>query len=224
MNKTKWIIFIVVVVAIFGLVIFFNRSNTQTYQGDTNKIITTGIADHVLGPKDQKVTLIEYGDYECPGCGAMYSAVKGLTDAHSDHLTFVFRNFPLTNIHPNALAAATAAEAAGLQGKYFEMHDALYENQQAWANASVGDRETIFTGYAANLGLNTDQFKKDLSADNIAGKISRDRSIGTTIGVNSTPTFVLNGTMITGSDAVSANTLTQKVTDALNKAFPPAKN
>jgi len=223
MNKTKWIIFAVVVVAIFGLVIFFNRDNTPKYQGDTNKIITSGIADHVLGPKDQKVTLIEYGDYECPGCGSMYATIKGLTDAHSDHLTFIFRNFPLTNIHPNALAAATAAEAAGLQGKYFEMHDKLYENQQSWANASVSDREAIFTGYAADLGLNTDQFKKDLASDSVASKISRDRSIGATLGVNSTPTFVLNGTMITGADAVNADSLTQRVTDAINKAFPVTK-
>lgn len=217
----KWIIFAVVVVGIFGAVIVLNRDTTAKFTGDPTKIINDGpIADHVLGPRTQKATLIMYGDYECPGCGAMYSTVKDLTTKYSTQLTFIFRNFPLTNIHANALAAATAAEAAGMQGKYFEMHDTLYENQQAWSTASVGNREAVFTGYATNLGLDANKFKNDLLSPDITAKIARDRSIGTTIGVNSTPTFVLNGTMISGTDAVSADALTKKVDAAIKSAYP----
>jgi protein-disulfide isomerase len=224
MSKIKWIIFAAVVIAIFVGIILVSKNNSKPFTGDATKIITQGpIADHVVGPKDQKVVLIEYGDYECPGCGAMYQTVKNITTQYQDKLTFIFRNMPLTTIHPNALAAATAVEAAGLQGKYFEMHDKLYETQDSWANASVSQRSSIFAGYASDIGLNVDKFNKDLTSADISAKIDRDRSTAATFKVDSTPSFVLNGKLLDSSIGTNPDAFTKAVTDAVNAAYPPAK-
>lgn len=225
MDKTKWIIFSLIVVAFFGGIIWISKQNeaNNSFNGNANQVINEGaIPDHVLGVTEQKVTLIEYGDYQCPGCGSMHEPVKAMVEQYKDKVTFAFRNLPLTNIHPNALAAATAAEAAGLQGKFWEMHDALYQNQDAWKDVPVAQREGVFTGYANQLGLNVDQFKKDLTDQRVTDKINRDRSTARKLGVDSTPTFVLNGTVIKGQDAVNAQVLLQKVEEAIKAAYPEA--
>jgi protein-disulfide isomerase len=227
MDKTKWIIFAVLVVGIFGLIIWQNKSNEEktSFKGDANSIITEGpIADQVYGSRDAKVVLIEYGDYQCPACGSMYQPVKDLTELYKDKLTFIFRNYPLTNIHPNALAASNAAEAAGLQGKFWEMHDKLYENQTAWSSVAVDKREAVFSGYASELGLDAAKFKTDLASADIASKVARDRQTGKDIfKANSTPTFVLNGTKLESSVSVSSEALRQKVEEALKQAYPDFK-
>lgn len=224
MNKVKWIVFAVVVIGVFAGIIWINKSNNQTsdFTGDATHIINAApIADHVLGPKTQKVTFIEYGDYECPGCGHMYQTVHDITDKYSDKVTFIFRNFPLTSIHANALAAATAAEAAGLQGKYFEMHDMLYSNQDAWSTASVGDRTQIFQNYAQQIGLDVNKYKSDLTSKDITDKINRDISTGkNTFTINETPTFILDGKKVDSNTAVDATALTSLVDDAVAKAYP----
>jgi protein-disulfide isomerase len=224
MNKTKWIIFAVVVVAIFGGIIWTSKSNQKTFTGDASKVITDGaISDYVFGKKDSKVILIEYGDYQCPGCGAMYQPIKELTIKYKDKIAFIFREFPLTSLHPNALAAATAAEAAGRQGKYYEMHDLLYENQDAWKDISLDKRQDTFVSYAKMLGLDENKFKTDLSSKDISDKIARDRSAGTKIGVDSTPTFVINGKKLDGQENVDIDGITKKITDALAEAYPNDK-
>lgn len=222
MNKTKWIIFTLVVIGIFGGVIFFSKASEQpSFKGDAAKTINDGpIADQVMGTRDQKVVFIEFGDYQCPACGVMYQPVKDLVNKYKNQVTFIFRNYPLTNIHPNALTASYVAEAAGLQGKFWEMHDKLYETQDEWSSVSLDKREAVFAGYASDLKLNVDQFKKDLTSTQVADKINRDRNIGKqNYNIQSTPSFVLNGTVITGSDSVDQNILTQKVEDAIKKAY-----
>jgi protein-disulfide isomerase len=222
MDKIKWIIFSVVVLGIFGGIIWLNQSNDVAFNGDSNKVITEGdgvIGDRTKGSQDQKVVLIEYGDYQCPGCGSIDQPVKNLVSMYEDKLTFIFRNFPLTSIHPNALAAATAAEAAGQQGKFWEMHDMLYEAQRAWAELDSSQRATVFEGYATQLGLDVDKFKQDLADKQIADKISRDRTTAKTYDVNSTPTFVINGKKFTGT-ATNIDELTKAVEDALKVAYP----
>lgn len=218
MNKVKWIIFAVVVLAIFGGIIWFGKSNEVKFTGDANKIITEGpIADHVKGPQEQKVTLIEYGDFQCPGCGQMYPTVDALTQKYEDKLTFIFRNLPLTTIHPNALAAATAAEAAGKQNKYFDMYDILFQSQQSWSDASVADRGKIFENYATQIGLNVDQYKADLTSPDVTAKISRDTYTGRQIfKASSTPTFILNG------QKVETANLQNAVEEAIKAAYPEA--
>ena len=217
MKNLKWLIFAIVVVGLFGGIIWLSKSDEKPFTGDASKIITDGpIADHVSGTDSQKIVLIEYGDYQCPGCGAMYQPVKALTEKYKNKLTFIFRNMPLTNLHPNALAAATAAEAAGLQGKYYEMHDVLYGMQQAWSDAKVDQRGAVFESYASQLGLDLSKYHQDLSSSDIITKINRDKTTGLkSFGVDSTPTFILNGEVIKGPDAVNIDVLTSKVEAAL---------
>jgi protein-disulfide isomerase len=223
MDKIKWIIFAVIIVGIFGGIIFLNnKDKPAAFNGDPAKIITEGpIADRVYGTDAQKVTLIEYGDFQCPACGSIYQPVKDLTQKYQDKLTFIFRNYPLTTIHPNALAASTAAEAAGQQGKYWEMHDLLYETQQSWSNLDSSQRGAIFENYASQLGLDVNKYKQDLVSKEVSDKINRDRSTGqSTYSADSTPTFVIDGQKYTASAATDTEALTKAVEDALKKAYP----
>lgn len=221
MDKMKWIIFTVVVLGVLGGIIWFSKSDEVTFSGDASKVITEApIADHVYGSPDQKVVLIEYGDFQCPGCGSMFSAVHELKEQYKSTLTFVFRNMPLTNLHPNALAAATAAEAAGLQDKYWEMHDLLYQNQSAWASSDISGRTSLFEGYASQIGLDIDKYRQDLSSKDIAAKISRDRATSKTFNADSTPTFVINGKKFDSSKATDSAALKGAVDEALKAAYP----
>ncbi|MEA2511940.1 MAG: hypothetical protein QOJ59_1427 [Thermomicrobiales bacterium] len=142
--------------------------------------------DHILGPATAAVTLAEYGDYECPYCGMAHPIVKEVMRRMGDELRFVFRHFPLTQIHPHAERAAEAAEAAGAQGKFWEMHDTLFEHQDA-----LGDVHLV--GYAEMLGLDVDRFVVDLANGRYAGRVREDFRSGIWSGVNGTPTFFING-------------------------------
>ena len=204
MSGKGWIIFIAICVVLFGgLVIWSGRDRVDVSGVDTNKIQSAAensgnIADHVFGNKDAKVVLVEYGDFQCPGCGSAHPTVKNLTEKYKDELAFVFRNFPLTSIHPNARAAAASAEAAGVEGKYWEMHNLLFENQSSWQGASTGERGNLFAGYAEQAGLSRDVYDATLtnrSAD-INKKINFDIALGRKINVSGTPTFYLNGTKL----------------------------
>jgi len=140
-----------------------------------------------------KVTLIEYGDFQCPACAAYFPLVKQISEEFNKDLRIVHRFFPLTNIHKNAMLAAQTAFAAGLQGKFWEMHDKLYANQTSWSD--INPRET-FIGYAKDLKLDLDQFKKDLDEDSTKQFIESEMNKATSIGINSTPTFFVNNIRI----------------------------
>jgi len=142
--------------------------------------------DHARGPADAPVTLVEYGDFECPACGAAYPVVAALQRELADRLRFVFRNFPLGTIHPHATDAALAAEAAGMQGRFWEMHDLLYENQQAL------EPEDLWR-YAESLRLDADRFEEDRRGAECARRVRHDFLGGARGGVNGTPTFFVNG-------------------------------
>jgi protein-disulfide isomerase len=161
---------------------------------DTSATLTHPVSahDHTQGPADAPVTLVEYGDYQCPYCGAAYPVVKRLQKALGKKLRFVFRNFPLTQAHPYALMAAEAAEAAALQGKFWEMHDLLFE-QQAFLDPDV------IPSWAQDIGLNLDKFRNDINQGIVEERIKKDRQSGIRSGVNGTPTFFINGTRYDGS-------------------------
>ncbi|MDP9268498.1 MAG: DsbA family protein [Acidobacteriota bacterium] len=148
--------------------------------------VPVGADDHVQGPATAAVTLVEYGDYECPHCGHAYPIVKQLQEEFGDDLRFVFRNFPLANAHPHAQLAAEAAEAAGAQGKFWEMHDWLFENQDDLSS------ENIVAG-AEELGLDMKRFVNDSESRKFQEKVKRDFAGGVRSGVNGTPTFFING-------------------------------
>jgi protein-disulfide isomerase len=141
--------------------------------------------DHIQGPADAPVTLVEYGDYECPYCGGAYPIIKEVQARMGDRLRFVFRNFPITTSHPHAEQAAEAAEAAGAQGRFWEMHDLLFENQKRL-------RDEDLRAYAERIGLDLERFDKELSEHVHAPRVREDFMSGVRSGVNGTPTFFIN--------------------------------
>lgn len=142
--------------------------------------------DHVQGDADAAVTLVEYGDYECPYCGRAYPAVRRIQKLMGERLRFVFRNFPLNTIHEHASEAAQAAEAAAGQGKFWPMHDLLYENQANLADVDLRQ-------YALKAGLEIYRFEADMAGETYAKKVRDDFRGGVRSGVNGTPTFFING-------------------------------
>jgi protein-disulfide isomerase len=150
--------------------------------------------DHAEGPANARVTLVEYGDYQCPYCGAAYPVVKRLQKTLRKELRFVFRNFPVTQAHPYAMIAAEAAEAAALQGKFWEMHDLLFEQQALL-------KPDIIPLWAKKIGLDLTIFGNDIKQGGVVEKrIKEDRQSGIRSGVNGTPTFYINGTRYDGSN------------------------
>lgn len=216
MNKIGWIIFSVVVVLILGGLVAWTRIANPPIDltgVENNSVIAASnqngnIADHTSGSTSNKILFIEYGDYQCPSCGGAYPNVKTLMEEYGDDVTLVFRNFPLTAIHPNARAAAAVAEAAGLQGKFWEMHDKLYETQNDWSSLDASKRTTVFNGYAQTLGLDMDKFAADVAGKEVAQKINFDLALGKNNDVAATPTFFLNGEKVddeTSSGIVQGN-------------------
>jgi protein-disulfide isomerase len=202
LSKKAWIIFTILVIGVFALLIVYsNGSKIDIGNVDTNAIQVGNtqngnIADHVFGKADSKVTLIEYGDYQCPGCGAEHINVKAMLDTYGEKIRYVFRNFPLTSIHPNAKAASATVEAAGLQNKFWEMHNKIYEAQSAWSDLSASDRDSLFASYAKDLGLDVDKFKTDITSTEINNKINYDTALARKLNLSGTPSFFLNGTAI----------------------------
>ncbi|MDH7462560.1 thioredoxin domain-containing protein [Chitinophagaceae bacterium 26-R-25] len=147
--------------------------------------------DHMQGNVNASVELVEYGDYECPHCGRAYPVIKKIQKKMGDNLKFVFRNFPLSEVHPDARMAATAAEAADAQGKFWEMHDVIFENQD-----SLNYEDLM--GYAESLGLDMDQFEKDFNSRKYSDRVDEDFESGLRSGVNGTPGFFVNGEKYNG--------------------------
>lgn len=169
-----------------------NGSSTPPgFVATTVPAITT--TDWTQGNKNAKVTFIEYGDFECPACATFSPLVKQLITAYGDRVLFSFRNFPLYSIHPLADVSARAAEAAGLQGKYWEMHDLLYEKQNEWAASTPGAVVNgFFNGYASSLGLDVNKFDQDMNAGTVSDKIKADVASGNAAQINHTPTYFVN--------------------------------
>jgi protein-disulfide isomerase len=173
--------------------------------------LPVGPRDHAQGPVDVPVTLVEYGDYECPHCGRAYPIVKEVQKRLASKLRFVFRNFPLSESHPHAQHAAEAAEGAAGQGRFWEMHDMLFEHQRA-----LDDRHLV--GYATALGLDATTFERDLHAHEHKARVREDFVSGVRSGVNGTPTFFINNLRF--DDSWDADTLTEALTAAWDAEKP----
>jgi protein-disulfide isomerase len=165
--------------------------------------------DHVQGPADAPVTLVEYADFQCPYCGMAEPVVKQLREQFADRLRLVFREYPLTDSHRYAYGAAEAAEAAGGQGKFWEMHDLLFAHQDALDSGHL-------TRYASSLGLDVERFEEQMSSDALGDKIERDVRSGDESGVPGTPTFFINERMYDGPPTLHA--LSQAVKEALGES------
>jgi protein-disulfide isomerase len=146
---------------------------------------------HTLGPTNAPVHIEEFGDFECPPCGIFHPILEEMRAEFGDKLHVTFREFPLVPTHQHALAAASAAEAAGLQGKFWEMHKLIYDRQQKWKGEF--DVRPVFEGYAKEIGIDVDRYKRDVGSDLVQQRIFQDGKRGHSLGVKGTPTVFMNG-------------------------------
>ncbi len=191
MDRRFWAIIAVIVLIFAGIVWYSGRKDSQ----ESSKSGSAQPTNHITGNVNSKVKLVEYGDFQCPSCGAYYPFIHRLKSEYKDKISFQFRNLPLTQIHQHAFAAARAAEAASKQGKFWEMYDMLFANQTTWsANSSPTDN---FNAYAQQLALDIEKFKADYASSEVNSTINADisafKKTGQSLG---TPTFFLNGKKI----------------------------
>src|SRR5216117_2633383 len=163
-------------------VLSISENKTLSAKGDAG-------APHIRGNPDAPVKLEEYGDFQCPPCGMFATFLGQLENEYDSRLRVVFRNFPLT-MHEHAREAALAAEAAGLQGRFWEMHDVLYREQAVWSTAP--NTRELFESYAGTIGLNLDQFRKDMDGEKVRERVDSDHALGDSLGVKLTPTLFIN--------------------------------
>lgn len=214
MNNRFWAI-IGVIIALFAGIMIYNNMNKDEGEGSSAKPTS-----NITGKTDSKVTLVEYGDFQCPVCGQYYPIVEQVKAKYKDQIAFQFKNLPLPQIHPNAMAAAKAGEAAAKQGKFWEMYSQLFTSQSEWS--SLSSATSTFEAYAKNIGLDMTKYKTDVASGTTNSSINADVAEFNKTGYQkATPTFVLNGKQIKPNDVDSFS----KLIDAeLKKAGidPPA--
>lgn len=222
MDKRFWGI-IGVIVVIFAGILMLNGNNKDSGSGGSSSAKPTS---HIKGNVNSKVTLVEYGDYECPVCEGYFSTVAQVQQKYNDTVKFQFRNLPLLQIHPNAFAGARAAEAADKQGKFWEMHDLLY-NQTNWSEWSTSSNPVpYFNNYASQLKLDMTQFKKDFSSSAVNSSINADITAFKKTGEQeSTPSFFINGKYYANNKFVDAsgNPSVEAFSKVLDAALKSAK-
>lgn len=187
-----WASFIIVVgLIVWGMIAAAKKASKEESSIPLpNQIVST---DWVRGNASSTVTLVEYSDFQCPACAAYFPIVERIFAESSTSIRFVYRHFPLSQ-HANAIPASQAAEAAGRQGKFWEMYNMIFSTHDNWENST--DVKTVFKGYAEKLGLNMEKYLSDLDLKEIQDKINSDIKGGLKVGINSTPTFYLNGNKI----------------------------
>jgi protein-disulfide isomerase len=187
-----WVGIVVVFVALlFGIVAIDNASKNK------GKTLTEEVqkTDWIKGPDNAKVTIVEYSDFQCPACYDYYFAVKRMMEKYGDRVRFVYRNFPLPQ-HENATPAAKYANAAGKQGKFWEMYDIIFQKQKVWSAMKTPEAVLAFQGYGKDLGLDVDKLTKDSELPEIEDSINHSLSTGRDTKLEGTPTFFINGKMI----------------------------
>ena len=214
MSREAKVLLAILVVVVGGMIALFALTGANKPAPITAKDSSKLIKDTSHKTDTGSVQIVEFGDYQCPACGAAYPVTKQLLDQEKGAITFYFRNFPLS-MHANAKVAAYAAEAAAKQNKFWEMHDKLYETQSEWSDLSNDQAIAKFSDYAASIeGMNIDQFRTDEASQMIKDIVSADQSDGEALGVSSTPTFYVNGQQ--ASD-YSLDTLKGMIDDAKKK-------
>lgn len=191
---TFWSIFIIILALIvWGLAVAMKKDADTDGGPKLGTPPEATSTDHIIGAPDGRVTIIEYSDFQCPACEYYYPLVSKLLAENASTTRLVYRHFPLPQ-HANAVAAAMASEAAGRQGKFTEMYDRLFTDHIDWTELS--NPRPIFIGYAENLGLNMEQFAKDLDNPDLKDRVNANRNEAISLGINSTPTFFINGKAI----------------------------
>jgi protein-disulfide isomerase len=201
MDKRFLGILAAIIIIFIGIFTISQHSSNKSSNGGSSGAKPT---NNVQGQNKAGVTFMEYGDFECPICEAYYLPLKQAVAPYLAQIHFQFRNLPLTAIHPNAFAGARAAEAAALQGKFWPMHDKLYDNQNAWVSSS--SPIDIFTQYAQQIGLNVNQFKSDYASTKVNDTINADLAAFSKTGQQqATPTFFMNGKYLSNDNLIDAS-------------------
>lgn len=199
----KWVTYAGILSAIAFAGWFFWSRQVSIPSQESNKPVDQVLStDWVKGDANAPVILVEYSDFQCPACAAYQDLLTQIKNQFGENLAIVYRHYPLRQIHLQADIAAQAAEAAGKQGKFWEMHDLLFTNQQTWAEDR--NAKKIFEQFAMDLGLNLDQFKEDMNAKETKGLVQADYVSGIKQQINATPTFFLNGTQIDNPTSIEA--------------------
>lgn len=214
MDKKFLIILAVIVVGLFGL-FFFTRDNKPNNSQSSNTNNKSAVSQHSKGGNAKNVELLVYGDFQCPVCAQYYPIENAVINKFQNDIKFTFRHFPLDTIHPNARAAHRSAEAAGLQGKFFEMYDLLYQNHDQWASSK--DPKSLFESYAKQLGLDINKFNNDFASEQVNNTINADIAEGTSKKVEGTPTFFLNGVKIDNSQIKTVEDFTKVIQTEIDK-------
>ncbi len=196
-TKKQKSLYITLAVVMFALIIFASRRDTTTDSSNNltvDSALTITPEDWILGNRNAEVTLVEYSDFQCPACRAYTPIVEELSKLYKQNIRIVYRHFPLTTIHRNAFSASVAAESAGIQGKFWEMHDMLFDKQSDWSSST--DVENVFKTYAKELNLDMDKFTLDYNSETATNRVQANMDSGIKLKINSTPTFFLNGVKV----------------------------
>lgn len=210
MDRKFIIILIVVLLSFAGLFFFTSRDNVEDSRQTSNGV---SVSNNSKGQNSKDVEVLVYGDFECPACAQLFPIEKAVFEKYQNDIKFTFRHFPLDNIHPNARAAHRAAEAAGMQGKFFEMHDLIYENHSQWSGSSKP--KTFFDQYAQSLGLDMDKFNQDYASEIVNSTINADKDEGKSKNISGTPTFFINGQKISNNLVNSVEAFSNQIEEAI---------
>ncbi len=211
-----WSVVILAIIGLFiGLAFLGGGANNTTNGAKTLGSPVNNAVDHIKGPNTAKVTLVEYSDFECPACAQYEPILRELTRSFPDDLRIVYRHFPLSQIHPNAISSAIASEAAAKQGKFWEMHDLLFDRQSQWVD--VASTDSLFTDYAVEIGLDKNKFIADLTANDTLDRVMLDKMSAENAGLGGTPTFFLNGSQAQLRTLEEFKTAIQKIVDTTKK-------
>ena len=228
-SPVPFIIIGVVLVGVIAAVVLMSRQSTSVSSSTTNAGSTNSPnpatptrgtqpgapSPYTRGPATAKVTLEEFSDFQCPACGNLEPGLRRVLNDYRDRVQFIFRNFPL-QMHKYAFLASRAAEAAGQQGKFWEMHDMIYDNQKEWSEAM--EPRVQFDAYATRLGLDVQRFKADMNRQDLADRISADLQRGNSLGVKGTPTVYLNGREMVPGKLVTEEDLRREIDAALGSS------
>jgi protein-disulfide isomerase len=214
----------VLLAAVVATVLLFRANDTDSTVQETANISSQPVVKRQELPGAQPpqskgaasapVVLEEFGDYQCPPCGLLHPVLKKIEDDYGPRVRVVFRNLPLQSIHKNAFSAARAAEAAGVQNKFWQMHDMIYENQKDWKDSP--EPRPLFTNYASRLGLDVEKFKADMDKTEVGARIVADLRRADSLGVKGTPTILLNGKELSAEQSLVEANLRGAIDEALN--------
>jgi protein-disulfide isomerase len=214
--------FVVLIIGVTVVLAVMSGGSTKPATGTAVHTTPISNSDHVRGNASSSVSVMEYGDFECPACGAYEPIMQQLTQRYGDRVAFVFRQFPLYQIHPNAIISAQASEAASLQGKFWAMHDLLYSKQNEWSNVAPATvTKDKFDGYAESIGLDVAQFDTDIVSQSVVANVQAQLSQGEAINIDHTPTFFINSAEI--DNPASADAFSKLIDAALASASSTPK-